>query len=77
MPLFDHAGAASDYEFDGVEQDRLLPPDGCAALGELIPGARVVRLAAGHGVIGQCIAEVNDALLSHLAASAPALAQRG
>jgi len=51
-------------------QDDLLPPKGCEALAELIPGARLVHIPdAGHGVIGQCPDVVNEALVAHLAAA--------
>ena len=49
-----------------ADEDRLLPPSGCAALGALIPGAEVVHLPAGHGVIGERKEAVNAALRAHL-----------
>jgi len=49
--------------------DLLVPPSGSDALGELIPGARVVSVeGAGHGLMGQVPDEVNGLLLAHLAA---------
>ena len=51
-------------------QDGLLSPAGCAALADLIPGAKkVVVPDGGHGVIGQCADTVNAALLAHLGAA--------
>ena len=47
--------------------DALLPPEGCAALVRLIPGAKSIHIPeGGHGVIGQYPDEVNAALLEHL-----------
>jgi pimeloyl-ACP methyl ester carboxylesterase len=47
--------------------DRLLPPEGCEALAQLIPNATLVHIPeGGHGVIGQCSELVNNELLKHL-----------
>jgi len=49
--------------------DLLVPPSGSDALGELIPGARVVAIeGAGHGLMGQVPDEINRLLLEHIAA---------
>ena len=49
-------------------EDLLIRPTACLGLAKRIPGAQVLRLPqAGHGVLRQCRAEVNDALVDHLA----------
>ena len=48
-------------------RDLLVRPRACRDLVRRIPGAQVLSLKeAGHGVLRQCQAEVNDALVGHL-----------
>jgi 3-oxoadipate enol-lactonase len=49
-----------------ASRDRLIRPREHHRLHELIPGSRLVELAeAGHAVLHQCAARVNEALLDH------------
>ncbi len=48
--------------------DRLIRPRECHRLHTLIPGSRLLELPdAGHAVLHQCAAQLNDALLDHFA----------
>lgn len=48
--------------------DRLVSPRHSAALARRIPGARLLCIPeAGHGLLFQCAAQVNDALMGHFA----------
>lgn len=53
--------------------DRLVRPQGSAALAASIPGARLVCLdAAGHGLVRQCAPELHTLLCDHWLGAAPA-----
>lgn len=50
----------------GAGQDVLVRPSGCRRLSTLIPGAELMEFEdAGHGVLFQHSARINDALLAH------------
>lgn len=59
-------------------RDILVRPSASDLLHHGIPGSRLVELAeAGHGIIRQCPAEVNTALLEHFAAADAILPRAG